>query len=177
MARGLAGDALHTVLELLDDVELPVAAQVCWLWCEHARAIGARNVVCSGCLLDIGGELHEQALALFEGAGNQTAEAALISACRWRMFRRRHGHLARQLGKLCSMAAFEQDDPELCTAVVCDRGLVLLGPGGAVLQGGAMLTSYGIYGRVRAHEGYLYALQDGVYDGSWVSNVVRWNII
>ena len=85
--------------------------------------------------------------------------------------------IARQFGTLRSMISFIFQEPvTVCTAVLCDHGLLVLGPGGSVLQGWKAKES-GWHRRVRTTEGYLLVRQSFVYDGEWCTNAIAWYII
>lgn len=174
---GRTHNALTLVLELLDDVELTVAQQVCAEWRAHALAIGARAVVCCGKILDEDDTWMEEQRARELFQTPPPLSEKLCVARRWLAFQRRHPDVANIMGTLRSVAAFHFDEPLLVTVVACDGGLILLGPGGAVLQGGVLKTFPGLCTCVRADTSHLYALLGSVYDGMWCTVVVRWSII
>ena len=75
------------------------------------------------------------------------------------------------------MAAFTFDELQLCVAVVCNRGFIVLGPDGALLH--VLEQAYGVMHRVRVdeHGSYLYVQLGHMYDGAWCESVLCWHII
>ena len=167
------------MLQQLDIAELPVAAAVCSAWRRLAATIGSRYVLYGGCILDGDGEEREErAEALFRVPPLMTRFQRVISAVRMSCFRRRHRALARRLGSPYSVEAFDFDGPDLCVAVACGRGIIVLGPGGALLH---LYESkeYGCMHRVRVDESVnnLYVQLGSVYDSAWCTSVLAYKII
>ena len=176
MLGALTRDAFLLVLEQLDAVDLSHAAAVSTAWRDYSREI-VRVVLCGWFIVDESDPLDDSGFLVFDYQALGSIEAAAISVQRWLRFKRRHGEVARQFGKLRSMTSFIFEEPvPVCTAVLCDHGLLVLGPGGSVLQGWKPINA-GWLRRVRTTEGYLLVRQSFIYDGEWCTNAIAWYII
>ena len=112
MLGALTRDALLLVLEQLDAVDLSHAAAVSTVWCDCSREF-ERDVLCCGFVDDESEPVDDSGSHIFDYPAFGSIEAAAISVQRWLRFKRRHGEVARQFGKLRSMTSFT-------CAVLCD---------------------------------------------------------
>ena len=176
MLGALTRDAFLLVLEQLDAVDLSHAAAVSTVWRDCSREI-VRVVLCGWFIVDESDPLDDSGFPVFDYPAFGSIEAAAISVQRWLRLKLRHGDIARQFGKLRSMTSFIFEEPvPVCTAVLCNHGLLVLGPGGSVLQGWKPMDA-GCLRHVRTTESYLLVRQSFIYGDEWCTTAIARHII